>query len=118
VNRVASESLQARQNEKRRLEDELEALGMPSSASEFNLLEPNRFGPLQSENERVKMKNSVLEFNSGVSDLICAPIDWNLTRPVPIYWSQSQFGSTRLESGALFSNLMEPKSFRVRQIQI
>jgi len=33
------ESLQARQNEKRRVEDELETTKMSSSALEFNLLE-------------------------------------------------------------------------------
>jgi len=41
---------------------------MPSSAPEFNLLEPKSIPTRQNENERVKMKNGVPEFNSGVPD--------------------------------------------------
>jgi len=60
------------------------------------------------------MKPSALEFNSDVPDLSLTPIDWILKRRVPIYWSQNQIEAIGLESGALFFNLMEPKSFRVR----
>jgi hypothetical protein len=70
VNRVASKSLQARQNEKRRLEDEFEALEMPSSASRFNLLEPKSARTRQNQNERVKMTNIALEIKSSAPDSI------------------------------------------------
>jgi hypothetical protein len=74
----------------------------------------NQIGCLRNENERVKMKNSVSEFNSDASELILDPIDWNLKRRDPIWWNQTQFESNRLESDASSSNLLEPKSNRTR----